>query len=216
MSTETPTVEAQLRDRTGTRYARRLRNAGLLPAVIYGHKEDPVPVSVNAKEMLRHLHHGAHVLEVKLDGGKTETCLVKDLQFGYLGDNVIHIDLTRVNLDEEVHVQVHLHFVGEPVATKEPGAILAHDLTELEVICKVNAIPDDIRVDQSQMESSLTVGEIELPPGVRAAVDPDTLIAHISFVQELETGEEADVTEEGGAEPEVISESKEGEEESTD
>ncbi len=215
MSTETPTVEAQLRDRTGTRYARRLRNAGLLPAVIYGHKEDPVPVTVNAKEILRHLHHGAHVLEIKLDGGKTETCLVKDLQFGYLGDNVIHVDLARVNLDEEVHVQVHLHFVGEPAAIKTPGAILAHDLTELEVICKVNAIPEEIRVDQSQMESSFTVGEIELPPGVRAAVDADTLVAHISFVQELDTGEEADVADEEGAEPEVITESKEGEE-STD
>ena len=208
MSHETPTVEAQMRDRTGTRYAQRLRSAGHLPAVIYGHKEDPVAVSVNAKEILLHLHHGAHVLEIKVDGGKSETCLVKDLQFGYLGDNVIHVDLARVNLDEEVNVQVHIHFVGEPEAAKQPGAILSHDLTELEVICKVNAIPEEIRVDQSSMESSLSVGEIELPAGVRSAVDDDTLVAHISFVQEVDSGEEAEVGE-GEAEPEVITEAKE-------
>lgn len=212
MSTETPTIEAHTRDRIGTRYARRLRSAGLLPAVIYGHKEDPLPVSVNAKDMLRHLHHGVHVMEIKLDSGKTETCLVKDLQFGYLGDNVIHVDLARVNLDEEVHVQVHLHFVGEPAVLKQPGAILSHDLTELEIICKVNAIPDEIRVDQSAMESSITVGEIDLPPGIRAASDPDTLVAHISFVAEVETGEEAAVDEQGAAEPEVITEAKDEEE----
>ena len=58
-------------------------------------------MSVNEKEILTHLHHGAHVFNVEIEGSNAETCLVKDLQFGYLGDNVIHVDLTRVNLDEE-------------------------------------------------------------------------------------------------------------------
>ncbi len=107
-------------------------------------------VSVDDKEMLRHLRHGAHVLNLDIEGSGSETCLVKDLQFGYLGDDVIHVDFARVDLDEEVTVNVHLHFVGESEAARKPGSILSHDLTELEVICKVNAIPEEIRVDLSE------------------------------------------------------------------
>lgn len=210
MSHETPTLEATTRTRIGSRYAQRLRKQGLLPAIVYGHGIDPVAISVDETELLRHLHHGAHVMNIKIDGTE-ETCLVKDLQFGYLGDNVIHADFTRVNLDEEVHVHVHLHYVGSPAAAERPGAVLTHDITELEIICKVNEIPDEIRVDQSDMVSVLTVGDIKLPDGVRAAADPDTPIAHISYVQEAPTGEEVEVEVEG-AEPELITgERQEGE-----
>ena len=93
---DTPTISATSRERTGTRYSQRLRKQGRLPAVIYGHKKTPISVSVDEKEILTLLHSGAHVLEVKVEGGSKETCLVKDLQFGYLGDNVIHVDFARV------------------------------------------------------------------------------------------------------------------------
>jgi len=211
MSHETPTVKAQKRERIGTRYAQRLRKAGRLPAVIYGHKQEPFHVSVEEKEILTHLHHGIHVMNMEVEGGEKQTCLVKDIQFGYLGDNVIHLDLARVNLDEEVHVNVHLHFVGEPKDAKIPGAIVSHPLNDLEVICKVSAIPDEIRVDLSEMEQSITVGDLELPPSVRTEVDPETTVAMISYVAEEEAeGEEAEVGEEV-AEPEVISEAKDEE-----
>ena len=208
MSHQTPSIEAKLRDRTGTRYARRLRESGQLPAVIYGHGAPPQSVSVDEKEILTALHHGAHVFNVTIDGS-TETCLVKDLQFGWLGDNVIHIDFTRVNLDEEVEVNVHLHFVGEPKDAKQPGAVLSHPLTELEVTCKVSDIPEEIKVDLSTMEGhTLTVGEIELPAGIATKVDPETTVSTITFQAEEEAeGEEVEL-EDGAAEPEVISEAK--------
>lgn len=209
MSHETPTVKASLRDRIGTRYAQRLRRDGRLPAVIYGHKIDPVAVSVDAKEALTYLHHGWHVFNLDIDG-TTETCLVKDLQFGYLGDDVIHIDFARVDLDEEVTVNVQLIFKGEPAAAKEPGAVLMTELTQLEVRCKVNAIPDEIEVDLSEMEQSFNVSEIKMPAGVVPVDDPEALVAHITFVAEEAEGEEAEVVGEED-EPEVISESKEDE-----
>ena len=102
MTHETPTISAEKRERLGSRYAQRLRKSGRLPAVIYGHGSDPVSVSVDEKTTLAHLHHGRHVLNVEIDGEDAETCLVKDLQFGWLGDDLIHVDLTRVNLDQEV------------------------------------------------------------------------------------------------------------------
>lgn len=208
MSHETPTVTAEFRDRLGTRYAQRLRKQGRLPAVIYGHGADPVAISVDEKEVITHLHHGAHVMNMEVKGGEKQTCLVKDIQFGYLGDNVIHLDLTRVDLDEEVTVNIHLHFVGEPKAAKEPGAVIGHPLTELEIICKVSEIPDEIKVDLSNLEDAITVGELTLPAGVRTEIDPDTPVAQITFVaEEADAGEAAEI---GGdeAEPEVISEAR--------
>ena len=208
MSHETPTIKAILRDKTGSRYAKRLRASGQLPAVIYGHGAAPQSVSVDEKAILAALHHGAHVFNVTIEGS-TETCLVKDLQFGWLGDNVIHIDFTRVNLDEEVEVNVHLHFTGEPAAAKEAGAVLSHPLNELEVICKVSDIPDEIRVDLAKMEGhTLTVGEIELPAGIKTKVDPETTVATITFQAEEEAeGEEVELAD-GAAEPEVITEAR--------
>jgi large subunit ribosomal protein L25 len=212
MAHQTPTIVAQKRDRLGSRYSQRLRKAGRLPGVIYGHKTDPVAISVDAKEMLTHLQHRLHVINVSLADGATETCLVKDLQFGYLGDNVIHIDFTRVDLDEEVSVSVALRFVGTPAVAAKPGVVLTHDLTQLEVACKVNAIPDEIRVDLSSLETIFTVGQIRLPEGVRAVPRPDTVVAHISMIhEEVSAGEAAEVTA-APTEPEVITAKKEVEE----
>ena len=207
---KTPSITATTRERTGSRYAQRLRKQGRLPAVIYGHRTDPVSISVDEKEMLTHLKHGTHVLSLNVEGGSKETCLVKELQFGYLGDNVIHVDFARVDLDEEVHVHVHLNFVGEPASARKTGAILSHDLTELEVICRVNEIPDEIKVDLNLMGEAtvLTVSEVPLPPGLRATTNPSTPVAHISFVHKEEAvGEEVEVVP-GAEEPEVITDVK--------
>jgi large subunit ribosomal protein L25 len=209
MSKNTPTIEAVPRERTGSRYADRLRRSGRLPGIIYGHKTDPQAISVDTKQLLAMLHHGTHALEVAVTGNKAQTCLVKDLQFGHLGDNVIHVDFARVNLDEEVHCQVHLNFTGEPADMSKSDSILRYDLTELEVICKVRDIPEAIKVDLSSMESSFTVGELEMPANVRPAAPHETPVVSITFVREVEeeTGEEAAV-DATATEPEVITETK--------
>ena len=212
MKHKAPTVEARPREKIGSTYARRLRKTGRLPAVIYGHKKTPVAISVDEGEMLTHLRHGTHVLHIDVEGSPPETCLVKDLQFGYLGDNVIHVDFARVDLEEEVNVHVHLTFVGEPHAAARGGAIVNYDLTGLEVVCRVNEIPEDITVDLTLMGEGLmlTVGDIELPPGIRTNLALDTPVVHISFVkreEEVAVGEEAEVPTEA-AEPEVITEAK--------
>ncbi len=209
MKQKTPSIKATPRLQTGSRQSQRLREDGRLPGIIYGHKRDPFAISLDEKEVLTLLHHGAHVIKVDVEGGKTETCLVKDLQFGYLGDNVIHIDFTRIKLDEKVHVTVHLTFVGESPSLQKAGAILNHDLTDLEVVCKANAIPEEIKVDLSNMEDMLTVADIELPSGVRAAVEPETPVARIYFAREEEPeAEEVEVAAEAEEEPEVITEAK--------
>lgn len=209
MAHKTPTLPAEKRDRLGTRYARRLRDAGRLPAVVYGHQTDPVAIHLDHGDMVDKLEHGAHLFNIDIAGAGTETCLVKDLQFGWLGDNVIHVDLLRVDLNEEVTVNVALEFKGDPESAKKPGAVLTHDLTDLEVICTADSIPSEIMVHLGDMEDTFTVGEIELPPGVRTEIDPETPVAHIAFVEELEEPEEVEVI--GEEEPEVISEDRQEE-----
>jgi large subunit ribosomal protein L25 len=211
MSSIRPTIKASRRERLGTRYAARLRKTGQLPAVIYGHQTAPIAVSVDAKEALGHLHHGLHVMDVALDGGKAETCLVKELQFGFLGDNVIHIDFARVDLDELVEVKVHLKFIGSPESAKATGAVLTYDLTDLEVRCKVRDIPEEVRIDLGNMQQMLQVKDIHLPAGISPAVDPEKIVAHISFIaEEVAVTPEAAAVEgaAAAAEPEVISETK--------
>lgn len=214
MHKETPTLKAQRRDRLGTRYARRLRESGRLPAVIYGHRTDPVAISLDSKETLTTLKQGVHVLNVQLDGGAAETCLVKDLQFGFLGDDVVHVDLARVDLDEVVTVKVHLNFYGQPESAKKPGAVLVHALSDIEVSCRVREIPSDIRVDITNMGDDFHASGIKLPAGVTLVTPPTTLVCHVEIVKEevLATPEAATAT--AAAEPEVLTarKDKEGEE----
>ncbi|MEN9668761.1 MAG: ribosomal protein [Planctomycetota bacterium] len=159
--------------------------------------------------MLSALRRGLHVFEIKVNGGTSETCLVKELQFGWLGDNVIHVDLTRVNLDEEVTVSVALNFIGVPESAKRIGAVLTHDISELELRCKVRDIPESIRVDLTNMVGDImTVAQLKLAAGLTAVSNPHFALARVVVVLEEATGEAA-TTGAVAAEPEVLTAKKE-------
>ena len=205
MSHETPTLAAEQRQRHGSRYSQRLRKAGRLPGVVYGHGADPVSISLDAKATLKHLHHGNHVFNVEIDGKDAETCLVKDLQFGYLGDNVVHVDFTRVDLDEIVTIIVKLDLRGQLAGTKKANTAMVTDLNDVEVSCPVRHIPEAFRVDLESFDESVTVGDIELPEHVTILTSPDSNIAHIE-VQAGEDSEDDDAAE-GDAPAETTSDS---------
>lgn len=206
----TPTVQARKRDRLGSRYARRLRAGGELPAVIYGHQQDPLAVSVNGKELITHLTHGQRVFNVAVEGGGAETCLVNELQFDFLGNNVIHVDMTRIDLTEEVSIHVTIKLSGKPVGLKTEGAILRLVKDSVGIKCLAADVPSEaIVVDVSALEAGdfLTAGQIQLPAGLALDEDADEVIAMVSVVAE-EAEAPAEVE---GAEPEIIGEKKEAE-----
>ena len=210
MSKNTPTLKAAPRERLGSRYAKRLRTSGKLPAVLYGHGTAPMSITLDEKETITSLKAGAHVVKLAMEGGSTETCLVKDLQFGWLGDNVIHVDLARVDLDEVVTVKVRLQFVGTPESAKKPGAVLTHDVTELEIECKVRDIPEEIRVDLGGITADVyTVSEFKLAEGLKAVTDPHAALSRVVTIAEEVEGEAAAPT--AGAEPEVLTAKKDKE-----
>lgn len=211
MGHDTPTIEVATRERTGTRYTKRLRDAGRLPAVIYGHGNDPVHVSLDTAETINHLRNGVHVIEVRVDGGTVETCLIKELQFGHLGDDLVHLDFTRVDLHQVVTVNVPINLIGTAKGTKEAGAMLVVVRSQIEVSCKVSEIPAEIKADISEMMETLTIGELDLPEGVTPSLDLEKHICHIEFQAAEEVDAEATDVNADGSEPEVITEKKEEE-----
>lgn len=212
MQGKTPVLEGQTREHTGSKYAIRARRAGKLPAVIYGHQKDPAHVALDLEEATEVLHAGAHLVEVSLDSGRKETCLIKAVQYDHLGDSLIHMDLARVDLSEEVTVSVPLVFAGQEACPglKEAGAFLDHPMTDLEVICRADAIPNEVAVDVSQLKAGevVTVGDLTLPAGVKAGADAEAVVASVQVLAEEPEGVEA-VEAGEGAEPEVIAEKKE-------
>jgi len=208
MAQKAPVLKVELRDRVGTKYARRLRKNGRLPATIYSKGTEPVSVSVDEKEVATYLYAGNHIMELDNGDGNPATVLVKDLQFGYLGDNLIHVDFTRVDLKQVVTITMTLEISGQPKTASETGAVLEVPRPEIEIECMVKDIPESIKVDLSTVEDVFTIGDLDLPEGVKATLDSERHIAHVTFIQE-EIDEPAGGIIEGEAgeeaTPEVIS-----------
>lgn len=189
------TLTATRRERIGSRYARRIRESGGLPAVIYGHKLDPVPITVDAHVTRIALNRGEKLFRIELDGGEPEFVLVKDLTFDHLGTHIVHVDFARVDIDERVVTHVHLELVGEAIGLKRAGAVLDHPVTELEIECSVFNLPDRIEVDISGLEAghAMHARDVVLPkPTMNLRTDPDAVVARIELHgTEEATGEAA-------------------------
>lgn len=204
MSTQPVNLTAEPREALGTRSSRRLRRDGKLPAVIYGHGEANASVTLPLKQTVESLQHGAHVLSLDL-GGKSEQVFIKDVQYNHLGTEILHIDLFRVNLDEEITSPVQIHLVGEPKGLAV-GGILTQMRDTVDVTCRVRDLPDEIRVNVADMDvgDSLHVNELPLPEGVALPPhDNDFTIATI-IKKKIRAADEDEITPLTGDEPEVI------------
>src|SRR3954470_2575183 len=194
-------VTAKPRPELGSRANKRLRDQGLIPGVIYGHKEAVVPVTLPKKEIAGHLGHGAHLFSVSLEG-KNENVLVKEVQYDHLGIEILHVDFARVSLDEKVEVTVPLELKGTPAGEAE-GGVLQQIVSELEIECLVTEIPNAIvhNVSEMKVDDVVHIKDIKLPAGVRALQDEDLVVAQVKTIEEEApaAGAEGDT-----AEPEII------------
>jgi large subunit ribosomal protein L25 len=196
----------KLRTETGTRHMRRLRNAGTVPAVLYGHGQPPVNLAIGDSEVKAMVRHGARVVD--LEGAVAEKAFVRELQWDTFGNDVLHIDLTRVSADERVtlEVTVELRGMAECPGVRE-GGVVDHVGHSVEIECLVIAIPDKLilRLSSLTLDGHINADQIDLPEGAKLISEPDMVIATCAKPQELaEGGAGAD-----GAEPEVIKKAKE-------
>ena len=178
MSTETDTkVVAEARENFGKGYARRLRAAGQIPAVIYGHGTDPVHVSLPGHQVSLLIRRANVVLELDVAGTQQLT-LVKDVQKDPVHQIIEHIDLLVVKKGEKIQVDVPVVVLGEPFA----GTIANLENTTVLLEVEATHIPQHIEVDVEGLEDGthITAADLKLPQGSSLVVDPETLIVAVS------------------------------------
>ena len=206
-------LKAEIREETGTKAVQKVRKQGKIPAIVYGHKEQPTAISLDAHNFIERLHHGHRLMDVQI-GKKKEKMIVKELQYDYSGKNIIHVDLIRVDMTEAIKVTVPIELKGTAQGTHESGIIEEHT-DRLEIECKATEIPETIFVSVKDVHvgTALHAGDIELPDGVKLLSSPETLLVTCHLVAAAKTTDQ--VEEEMPTTPEVIGETKEPEEDTT-
>ena len=214
-----PTLDVEERPERGTRAAKRLRREGYVPGVVYGGKDgDCTSFKVNSRVLRQVLVGGQALIDLKV-GGKTRPVIVKDQHPHPVRDELLHIDLLEVRLDEKIQTQVSVHLEGaeEAPGIKE-GGVLEHVTHDLNIEALPTDIPDYIQVDVSGLEIAATMhlSEITAPDGVTFLDDPEeTIIATVvvpTEVEEPEIEEETELVGEDGEPLEEGAEPAEGEE----
>ena len=209
-------LSAELRNDRGKGVARKLRAAGRVPGVIYGHGREPQSLSLVARDLdklLSQIAAGSTVIELTLGRATTKT-LIREIQRHPFKKQVLHIDFMELVAGEKVIVDIPLVFVGVPEGVRLSGALLEQIVHSIEVNVDPSNIPNHIDVDVTNlaMGHSLHVRDLTLPEGLEVLTDEDTTICAViaprAVVEEKAEGEgEAAV-----GEPELIRKAKEDEE----
>ncbi|UCG47738.1 MAG: 50S ribosomal protein L25 [Phycisphaerales bacterium] len=207
-------LKAEVRESVGSRHAALIRRQGRIPAIVYGHKQEPVAVSLDAHNFVEELHHGRRLMDIQI-GRKKEKMIVKDLQYDYLGKEIIHADLMRVSVTEKIRVTVPVELKGTAQGTHEGGIVELHS-DRVEIECKATDIPEALVVSVKDLGVGDIVhaGDIGLPEGVRLVGSPETILVTCHLVAAAKSTEEVEAEE--PAAPEVIREQKKAEEETVE
>jgi large subunit ribosomal protein L25 len=177
---------AEVREQFGKGFARRIRAAGRIPAVIYGHGTDPQHVSLPGHEVALILRKANQVLELDISG-KTQLALVKDVQKDPVRQIIEHLDLVIVRKGEKVTIDVPVHVEGESAV----GTIAALDSNTLSLEAEATHIPERIIVDIAGAEEGTQIfaRDLTLPEGSTLISDPDTLVINVTVPAEVDLGE---------------------------
>lgn len=197
-------LNVEARDTTGTLRMRRLRKSGKIPAVLYGHGEGTVSLTIQQKEIDRIVGHGGHIVELK--GAVTEGALIKQVQWDAFGSSILHVDLTRIDPNEKVEITLPVELKGDAPGTKS-GGVVQHLLHEITIVCPANKVVDSLqlKLNSLELDQTLTAGDVELPEGAELAGAATDVIASCSTPSAAPAAD----TEDEAAEPEVIGEKKE-------
>jgi large subunit ribosomal protein L25 len=208
-------LTGKTRESVGKGGARKARAAGLIPGVLYGPGEKPVPVSIGARDFQLALrpHKGGNAIVNLTVEGTDYTALIRDVQYDPLNHDILHLDFHHISLTEEVEVKVAVHLQGIPLGVKDGGGIVEHIVRDLEVRCLPTAIPSAIEVDVSALNigDSIHVRDI-LVPNVVVLSDPNATVATVVPPTVMEEKPVEAAAEAVAAEPEVIAKGKKEEE----
>ena len=213
----TANLDAKPRTDRGKGVARKLRQSGQVPAIIYGHSRQPQSLSIDTYELERLLERVAAastVIELAIDG-RTARTLIREIQRHPVKRSIIHVDFQELVAGEKVTVSIPLVFVGSAEGVRG-GGILDQVMHELEIRVDPASIPNHVDVDVTplQIGHSIHVRDLNIPSGVEVLDDEDATVCTVSAPRASETpAAGVAVVPEAAAEPELIRKPKEGEEE---
>jgi large subunit ribosomal protein L25 len=214
------TIEVQPRDERGKNSNRRLREQGLVPAVVYGAGRDPLPIQVHKKTLLELMRSTAGhnpVFLLQLAGtDKSRHAMIREMQIDPVSRKVLHVDFQRVVMTEKVRVSVHVELVGVPVGVKVDGGLLDFVTRELHVQCTPDKIPAKLEADVTGLHlgQHLEAGDVALPEGVELLDEPGRVIASVSHAKtEAAAAAGEGLLETEGVQPVVIRRGKTTEDE---
>jgi large subunit ribosomal protein L25 len=205
-------LNVKRREKLGGGNNRRLRRSGNVPAILYGHGEASVPLTIESSAIMNIIRPG-HKL-VRLSGDVSEGAFIKAVQWDVYGKDLIHIDLLRVSETELVRTTVRVELKGTAVGISE-GGIIEFVLHELEIDCPAAAVPDKliVNVNELHLDQSVHARDVALPAGATLVDDPDLVVVHCIAPHVVEEAPAAAVAEPGAVEPELIRKEKPEEEE---
>ena len=192
-------LKASTRELLGKR-TRRLHRQGKLAAVVYGHNSKPTPLVLDRLEFQKVFVKSGrtHLVDLVVDGSRTEKVLVREIQSHPRRLGPIHVDFYQVNLEEKIRVEVPIHLTGESAAVKRGDADVLQPIHALEVECLPTEIPEEFEVDLTplaEIDDGLRVSELAVPKGITILADPDELVVKIVHKRELKIEEEVPAAE---------------------
>lgn len=176
------TLQAEKRDVKGTTASKRLRRAGVVPAVIYGGNSDAL-IQLDGKSFsdLARKHSANFLVNIEVSGDKSKLAIVQDIQRNPLNGSLIHVDFRAVTENDTIHAVVPIELHGEPVGVKA-GGLLEQLVHEIEIHCRPADLPEKLinDVDGLELGQALKVADLNLPKGVTVKMDGDVLVAIIN------------------------------------
>jgi large subunit ribosomal protein L25 len=217
---ETNLLEAQPRESGNKNDARRVRQGGKIPAVVYGAGKDALSVTVDPRHVLRILHSATGhntIFDLALNGGERSKAMIVDWQYEPLRGHLLHIDLKRIAMDKVLTVNVPIILRGEAAGVKQEGGIMEQILREVEIECLPADIPSHIDADVAHLTFGMVLRVSDLPHSekLKFLTDANQPVAHVTSVKEevVATPEAVAAEAAAPAEPEVIKKGKQETEE---
>ncbi|MEO8049497.1 MAG: 50S ribosomal protein L25 [Acidobacteriota bacterium] len=217
------TIVAEQRTLRGKNEARRLRASGSAPAVVYGGGGEAVAVAIKPKEINRILHsktgHNT-IFDIAVTGGETTPVMIVDWQNDPVKENILHVDLKRIDLNARIRVKVPVHTLGDPKGVKLQGGLHELITREIEIECLPDEIPEEFTVDVTELMIGQTIraGDIPLTGSTKLLSPADSVISHVITIKvEAEpAAADAAAAPAAAAEPEVLKKGKKEEEGAAD
>ena len=201
------TIKAESRKEVGKKIAKKIRKQGKVPAIIYGGERESIPISIlmtDLKEILKSEKKGNTILRIHRDNIQVDAML-KEIQYDYLSDNIIHVDFIRVDLNKPIVVSVPIVIKGESIGVKVEDGIFDFVTREVKLSCIPAKIPKEIEVDVSELHigHSIKVESLQFGEDIQLISDPSSVICSVTVKGKVEevveevVEEEAEEGEEG-------------------